>query len=525
MKTPTLGRLRVAALAVICLAALVVAGCGGNSSTNGGSAATGNSSDTAPTQKGGVLNFGVESYPTTLDPSRVVEAPALLVDLQVFEGLYEINGEGEVLPNLAAGSKTSPDGLTWTFPLRKGVTFSNGNPMTSKDVVFSIEQARKSPIFANLYEGIKAVTAPNPTTVVIKTKTKSPALLPQLSLYAASIVPDNYAGMSEKEFAQKPIATGPFMVSSTTRGSAIKLVKNPHAWKEPEPRLDEIVFHVVTDETSRLAQLRAGELEAVKSTPLANKTGVPPGSGIRIEEGRPNAVYYLLLNQNDASFEDPQMRKAINLALDREGISKTAFGGKGELGSSFLPPTVLYYDDIKPPARDIAEAKKLVSEATKAGADPTFTIRYYDFDAPSGLATQIVQQNLEEIGLKVKLQPLDEAALNELIEDGEYEAVFGLFGPVIADPSEQTTFYLSFYAPGNGADVAAQTKVANEALTELNSSKREALYKQLQEMVAEEESMLIVNYAPGTYPVAESVSGIEFDALGNPLLREAGFTQ
>ncbi len=515
---------RRAPMVLLALATVLLAGCGGGGG-GGGAETGGEAANDARATDGGTLQFALESEPTTLNPPQAIEGSALIVILEVSEGLYEFDEEGNIDPNLAESSETSADGRTWTFTLQKGVKFSNGQPLTSKDVVFSLEQARNSSYFAGFYENIASVVAKGDHTVVIKTKTAAPVLPAQLASYTADIVPADFAGMSEKEFGQKPIGTGPFVVSSWQRGQALKLVKNPDYWKQSKPHFDEIVFTTVTDETSRLAQVRGGELDMAKATPLAVKTGIPAGSGVRVEETAQTIVDYLLLNQHDPSFEDPRMREAINLAVDREGLIKTATDGKGQAGASYLPPATIYSEELEPPARDVAKAKKLAAEAIADGADSSFTMPYYNFDSYSAIAAQVVQQNLEEIGLKVKLQPLDEAALNEMLEAGEYEAVLGIYYPANADPSEITEFYLAFYAPHNGADLKAQEEVAEQALTELDSEKRGELYAELQEMVADEESMLVLNYQPLVYPVQETITGVRFDPVGNVLLREAGFTE
>lgn len=508
---------RFAALVLAVAAAVAANGCGGGN-------ATGGTTSGAPGD-GGVLRFALETAPSTLDPSQMVEKASLIVTQQVAEGLFEVEKNGQTVPDLASDVKTAPDGRTMTIDLRRGVTFSNGKPMTSKDVVFSLEQARKSPFNGSLYSSISAVEAPSSGTVVLKLKSAAPALVSALANYSAYIVPDNFGGLSEKEFGQAPIGTGPYAVASGQRGGDIELIPNSHYWKQTKPHFDEIVFTVATDENSRLQQLRSGDLDMSSATLIGTTTGLPPGSGVRIDETQQKIVNYLLLNQNYPLFKDPRVREAVNLAVDREGIIKTATDGKGQLGASFLPPSQTFFDNAQPPARDVAKAKQLVAEATTDGVDAEFTLRFYDFDGYSKLATQIIQQDMEEIGIDVKLQPLDEAALNELIAAGEYEAVVGIYLPSITDPVGLSTLYLSFFAPKSGQDAAALTQVADEAAVELNEERRNQLYVRLQEMMIEEEGLLVLNYQPEVYPAAEMVTGIEFDGVGDVLLRNAGFSR
>lgn len=512
-------RTGVVVLALIAIAGVTSVGCGG-----GGSTTSSASGDSSAASDGGILRFGLEATPSSLNPSQMVERSAIIVAQQFGEGLFEVAKDGKSVPNIASGVTASGDGTTLTIDLKKGVMFSSGDPMTSKDVAFSIEQARKSPFNGNLYASISKVSAPSPDTVVLKLTSPAPALTSALANYSAYIVPDNYGGMSEKAFAQSPIGTGPYAVTSGQRGRDIKLVANASYWKQSKPHFDEIVFSVSTDENSRLQQVRGGDLDMTLATSIGAKTGLPPNSGVRIEETPQRVVNYFLLNQNDPLFKDPRVREAINLAIGREGIVEAATDGRGQLGASFLPPSQTFWEDVPPPNPDLAKAKQLVAEATKEGVSSPFTIKFYDYDAYSRLASQVIQQNLEEIGLTVKLQPLDESALNELLSTGEYEAVVGIYYATLVDPFGISNLYLSFFGPGSGQDIDALNKVADEAAVELNEEKRAELYGQLQDMLIEEEGLLVLNYQPEVYPVVEQVTGVEFDGAGNMLLRNAGFS-
>jgi peptide/nickel transport system substrate-binding protein len=472
-----------------------------------------------------VLHYGLEGEPTKLIPSEAIDGPSTSVLFFIGEPLYKLNHKSELVPNLATSYKESGGGLTWTFQLRKGVKFSNGKPLTSADVAFSIETARQSLYFASFYERINEVQAPSPSTVIMKLKEPAPALLAELSLFSADIIPDNYGGLSKQEFATHPIATGPFAVKSWHPGSGVVLSKNKYYWKPNRPYLDEVVFTSTSEESARLAQIRGGDLDMTRANPIGAKTGVPQGSGARVEEAPLALADFLLLNQNSSVFDNASLRKAVNLAVDREGIIKAATAEKGQLGGSYITPTIPFYTPIQPPERNAAEAKSLVERATKEGANATFTIKTTVGDTAVGTSSQIVQQDLEEAGFTVKIQSLDEAALNEQIEAGEYDAVMAHYGPAIADPTELTTFYLTFYAKNSGADLAKQTAIAEEASSERNRQKRGQLYAQLQREIAAEESLLILDYSRLVYPVREDVAGVEFDGVGVFSMDGAGFSK
>jgi peptide/nickel transport system substrate-binding protein len=507
-------------LGALLAAAAVLAGCGGGS----GSSADGGS-DSAAAKPGGVLHFGLESEPTTLNPTRVVEQATSYVIPQINETLFEIDSEGEAQPKLATKYTTSKDGLTWTLQLRKGVKFSDGAPMTADDVVFSIEEARTGPYFAGLYEPIEKVRATSPTTVVIETSEPMPALIADLSIFTIGIVPENYGGVAEKEFGQSPVGTGPFVLESWKHGQAITLAKNPGYWDQGQPLLDEIVYTVTTNENARAAQLRGGDLDATRVSPLTVKSGLSGVSDVQLDEVPGGIVNLFSLNLNWPPFDDQRIREAINLAIDREGINQAGSDGKGTLGASFLQPSILYSDtDLQPPARDVEKAKELVAEAVKDGVDTSFTIKFTNFTGFFPITAQIIQQNLEEVGLAVKLETLDEAALSEESTTGKgVPAGLGLTTAWLNDPAELASFYL-FGAEFIGSDMKKLTKLANEANVEMNPTKREQLYHEMQEAVAEEELTLVLNYEPIIMATQDNVTGIRYTPTGLLTLGTAGFT-
>jgi peptide/nickel transport system substrate-binding protein len=513
----------IVAITLIFVSVATIAGCGGGSSADSGATtATDNSTDF---MDGGVLRYGLEAEPTTLNPSAIIEGAAGTVSEAITESLYFVEPDGTIVPNLAKSGKHSANGRTWTFELEEGVRFSTGARMTAQDVVFSIDQGRKSPYNGATFENISGVRSEGQARVVISLKKPSSALPAQLSSGAVAIIPNNFGGMSEKAFSQDPVGTGPFELAAWHHGQSLTVKRNKYYWKAAKLHLSGIEFLVVTDETSRFKQLQTGGIDMFRASPLSVKTTLPPDSPVRLEKTGQLVVNALILNQDDPAFEDPRMREAINLAINREGIIATATNGEGQTGASFLPPVEQYSVDLKPPAIDLQKATKLVNEAKKAGANTGFTINSYDTEKYAPLATQIIQQNLEEIGLAVKLEPLDEAALNEKLAGGEFQAALGAYYPSNIDPSEITGLIISFFGPGSGANVAAQSKLASEAASELSGTKRQKLYAELQQMVVAEKDMIVVNYQPITFPVAEDVSGIQITPVGSVFFGEAGFTK
>jgi peptide/nickel transport system substrate-binding protein len=331
------------ALGALVAVALAVTGCGGGSSTNAGS-------QNSEAQPGGTLRFGLEK-PPTLEPEEALYPSETYVIAQFSEGLVKNNRKGDIEPLLATAWSHSKDNLAWTFHLRKGVKFSDGSPLTAEDVVFTMERLRHGEIEEPTYKLVSNVKATSPTTVVIETSKPMGALLPDLATNYSTIIPDNFGGVSAKEFGQHPIGTGPFMLKSWHHGQSITLVKNPHYWMPKRPLLDKVVFTVTANEPARVAQMRGGALDLTRVSPLGVKTSLAQEAEVSLNEFPGVLVNWLHLNSLQEPFKNQKMREAANLALDREGIAKAASDSKASLGTSYLNPWVRDFRDVQPPAR------------------------------------------------------------------------------------------------------------------------------------------------------------------------------
>ncbi|MGN6380180.1 MAG: ABC transporter substrate-binding protein, partial [Gaiellales bacterium] len=239
-------RRRAPALALVAgltMMVMAAAGCGSSSSSsNGGSTAS-----AGKPVYGGNLIIARSADSQSMDATTVFDNESIWIFEQIYQMLYTVspNGKG-VVPQLATSYTLSPDKKTYTFTLRKGVKFSNGKPMTSADVVFSIDQARKASQGWGYIDGaIASVTADGPDKVIIKTKYPWAPLLADIALFSNGIVPNNYGGESKAAFYQHPIGTGPFKWDYWHKGSALKLVKNPLYWEKGKPYLNSVTWTYV----------------------------------------------------------------------------------------------------------------------------------------------------------------------------------------------------------------------------------------------------------------------------------------
>src|SRR6185437_12446738 len=238
------------------------AACGGSSSTSSSSSASatsaGSTASAGTPQPGGDVIIARTQDTTSLDKTTVFDNESIWVFEQFFETLYTVTPDGKgVKPWLATSYDLSPDKLTYTFHLRPGVKFHNGQPMTADDVKFSLEDAAAAKQgWGYIDAAIKSVTAKDPLTVVVTTKYPWAPLLADIALFSNAIVPKNFGGMTKEKFYQHPIGTGPFMFDHWTKGQELKVVKNPNYWQAGKPYLDSVTWTDVNDDNTRLLQLK-----------------------------------------------------------------------------------------------------------------------------------------------------------------------------------------------------------------------------------------------------------------------------
>ncbi|MBS1677951.1 MAG: ABC transporter substrate-binding protein [Actinobacteria bacterium] len=528
MRESGLGYRRMLAAAACVLVAVVVVGCGGGSGGTGGGGGSGSgAADEAGTpQKGGTLLVADQGEAVTLSPfTEVPDNMSVHVFAQIIETLYRTDSEGKVVPDLAETTKPSKDFKTWTIGLRKGAKFTNGQPLTAEDVVFSLEQAIANPTWGAFFEPIKTVTAKGKDTVVVTTDRTFPTLETVLSLFGAGIVPKNFGGESAKEFEHAPIGTGPFKLGKWLKGKSLTLEKNPDYWNPKLPYLDKVVLQIVPDSESRLLQLRSGQLNLIAQPPQSQATAIENTPGLRLGEFSLAIPDYFQVNLNKGPFENAKLREAADLAIDRKGILDAALSGHGKVGTSWFAPAMGFFDSSIKTEHDPAKAKELVAEAVKEGANPSFTMMVKAGDSYSGFASQIIQENLNEVGFKVKIESLDEATVTEKVFTGEYEAsLYGITSD-ITEPSEIVSFYNELEALATGAPVDKMSKLLAEANAESDRTKREAIYHTMQQEVAKEHNLIPLDYRPWTWAMQESVAGFDLPPTGIPWYAEVGFSE
>jgi len=441
--------------------------------------------DTAQAKNGGDLVIAGYQEMTTLDKDLAgTSNDALRVLENVLDRLYVLDNDAKPQPSLATGYTLSDDKLTWTFQLRKDAAFSDGKPVTAADVVFSLDLARKGDFLGSLYSRISSVKADGDNTVVITTSAPEPVMLQLLTLETSGIIENNYGGKSKDAYNQQPIGSGPWMFSKVTQGVGVTVVPNPHWWGE-KGHLDSITINTSADPNTRLIQLRSGQAQLIETPQFAQLDSIKQGGNTTVLSFPSTEVDFLEMNTSKAPFDDVHFRKALSLALDRQAIVQAALRGNGSPAATWMSPSVL--GDYQP-----ADGTKFDLNAAKAelaqSKTPTWTqpivLQYSTSSAASWpLAAQVIQSNLQALGLTVKIETADTNTLQAATAKKTYDLHFGLLTYDIPDPGELVGYYLATKGYNSFVDMSATQKLYDAAAAEFDPANRLEAFKKVADSI------------------------------------------
>jgi peptide/nickel transport system substrate-binding protein len=494
----------------------------GVASASGLVSACGGGGAGAGTQRtGGNLTIVRAQDSVSMNKTMEFSNSSIWVYQQIFETLLTNDADGKsVKPWLAESYTSSDDKMTWTFKLRSGVKFSNGQPMTSADVKFSLDAASSTKggwEFIN--SAIKEVTTPDPSTVVITTKYPWAPLLADLACPSNGILPNNYGGKSSDEFYAAPIGTGPFVWDLWSKGSALTLKKNANYWQPGKPVLDSVTWKVVPDDNSRNLMIQGGQADIDEFPPFSNVEQLRAANGVNVDLFPSTRADYVLMNETKKPYDDVHVRRAISYAIDRQALVKAVLYNNGKAANSLFMPTVGYYEPKTPGLQyDMAKAKQeLAMSSVPQGFTTTFLAN--SGDSNDAAIAQIMQASLKQLGITMNIQNSDPSAVHDMQHKLDYEISHGYWTMDIADPDELTQYALDPTSGGHsfntGYNNAGLISLVHEAQQTFDTAKRQQLYTQIQAQAAEEAFMAFLYYQPIPYAMRKSVQGFQVLPTGS----------
>ncbi|WP_332719484.1 ABC transporter substrate-binding protein [Pelagibacterium mangrovi] len=349
--------------------------------------------------------------------------------LNVFDQLTEINPDGSVAPRLATDWSVSEDLLTWTFTIRNDATFHDGAPVTARDVEYTTRQILDNPqsptrTFLSLVENVEAT---NENTVVFTLN--QPYAIFERQISFISIISEAYhKEVGDEGYASHPIGSGPYKFVEWVRDDRLELEANEDYWRGA-PAIKSAVFRPIPADASRATALASGGVDLVTSLPPSLVASLDATPGIETGVAPGSRVIFVGFNVNIPPLDSPEIREAIDLAINRQAITEQLLRGMGAPSSMMVPPNnVGYNPDLEPVQQDMARAQELVIQSGYGGE--AISIEYPSNNIVMANETvQAIAGYLTEAGLNVDIQPSEFTAFfpkwAQTQMDGMYMFAYG----------------------------------------------------------------------------------------------------
>ncbi len=369
----------------------------------------------------GTLNFGLSGNPDTLDPHKTSGTLTFQVLKSFYDTLIEPDPKGNLVPALAESWTVSADSKTWTFKLRKGVVFHNGQPFTSKDVKATFERIKAKETAsakASEFSLIAGITTPDDYTVVFTLSSPYTPLLASLASGWGAILPSGLIA-SGHNFASEPVGTGPFKFEKWVRDNKITMTRNDNYWMKGLPKLQAVEFNIVPERAVQVQGLLSGAIEAVEFVDPEDLPLFQGNPKVTIKKGLSSLIMVMGINNSRAPLDDLRVRQAISYAIDKQTVLDVAYGG-GQVGHTFMDTGNAYYSDFPYYPYNPEKAKQLLKEAGVGNKEITIAVpQNYELHVK---AAELYQQMLEKVGMNVKLQLVDWSTwLSSVYSGGNYD--------------------------------------------------------------------------------------------------------
>ena len=485
----------------------------------------------AAAASGGTVTLPIGADPTLnpWHPNSFVES--IFVNRVLFGGLTKPGKDLNPAADLAASWKAADDGMSWTFTLRDGVKWTDGQPFTSEDVAYTFTEIILKPdVGANgrgNFSAVASVEASDPKTVVFNLS-RPFAALPAYLANNAGILPKHVFQSAGDPWQLNsfnkgtPVTTGPFKVETFSAGQSVVLTRNDDYYAG-KPSLDKIVFKVVPDPNTQIAQALSGELQIMLVDNKAAVDRLKGSKGLSVQPRTVVQYYWLALNQTDPRFQDVRVRQAIEYAIDRKAIIQAVEKGYGSIANSAIVPALKTYYDPSLENRypfDPQKAKSLLSEAgwsvggdgmlTKDGQPFSFTM---DVGQRGVLqpTNELIQQNLKQVGIAAELNSMEwNAYIQKVVVNRDYIATVNWW--VYPNDPDVLPYYASS-AAGKGFNIPGYKDPVLDDLLTLGQktsepAARKQVYTQLQAYMADNLPYNFLWYPQEIDVVSDSLQGV-----------------
>ena len=499
----------------------VLPGCGDGSKDPGGQ---GNNGKTGEPVKGGEITIGIaQDLDDSLDPHQTVAAGTREVLFNIFEGLVKPNSDGEMIPAVAEKYTLSEDGTTYTFTLREGVKFHNGQTVTAEDVVYSINrcaavpEGQEKPLVA-AFSAVKSVEALDEKTVAVTIAQRD---LEFISYMTAAIIPADYENQDTA-----PVGTGPFRFVSRTPQQDFVMERFEDYWGAPA-WLDKVTYKICENADALVMNLNGGSIDLCAHLTSAQASQL--NQNFQVLEGTMNLVQAIYLNNQAKPFDNQLVRQALCYAIDRQGIMDMVADGHGTaVGSSIYPAFTKYFlpELVDKYPHDVAKAKELLAEAGYPdGFDMTIAVS--SNYQPHMDTAEVVAEQLREAGINVTIQPVEWSTWLDTIYNGrQFQAtVVGVDAANMTARAMLERFTSDYGKNFINYNNPAYDALFQKAINAQDEAGQTDLYKQMETMLADTAANVYIQDLCDLVAMRQDLGGLKFYPIYVLDLSTVYFTQ
>jgi peptide/nickel transport system substrate-binding protein len=445
------------------------------------------------------LRIGLAEDPDVLDPTLARTYVGRIVFASLCDKLFDIDDKLNIVPQLALSHATSEDGKEVTIKLRPGVKFHDGEAMDADAVKASLERHMTMPGSFRKPElaAVDKVEVADATTVRLLLKNPFSPLIAQLADRAGMVLSPKVAKEAGDKFGLKPICAGPFKFVERVQQDRIVLEKFAGYWNAANVHIDRILFRPIVESTVRLANLKSGSLDLIERALATDLPEIKADPKLKLATQIEIGYQGLTLNlangeagKNGPFGKDPRVRQALEAAIDRKAISDVVFSGEVLPGNQWVSPKSPYYQQQFPvPGRDVAKAKKLLSDAGVA------TPVAVDFMIPnnpeSRQVAEVMQAMAKDAGFDMKIRVTDFATSLKEAEEGRFQAYFiGWSGRI--DPDGNSYIFHKCGAPQNNGHFCSKDvdQWLEDARKASKPEERKAIYAKIADKYLKEGAII-----------------------------------
>jgi peptide/nickel transport system substrate-binding protein len=465
----------------------------------------------------------------TLDP--VYEGSNILwLTAQVLDGLVNTvetsNGGVDIAPVLAESWEISPDGLFYTFHLKPGVKFSDGTSVTTNDWIWSFERARdtKESPWASYAAPIKNISAPDANTLLIELHQLYAPFLSMLAVQNFSVQSKaQFEKLGEEEYSLHPVGTGPYYFADWSLHEFYRLEKNSYYYG-PAPKVDILQFNLVPDDNTRIMQLQAGDIDVCLTPPANRIAELQADSNLIVQLIPSSEQRYVNFNVTKPILDNAKVRRALRMATNKEELIKIALFGYGEPTYNVFPRVIgqFFNTGIVDEGFNPDRAKALLAEAGYPNGFAT-EITYPTGNTISESISILLKEQWAKIGVNLNVISMESATISQQYRALNHSIIIMRWSEDTNDPTGLTDF-IAVYDQAHGFHTgfrnARLTELAAAASATVDSDKRAAAYKEIQQILFDEAPLFPLYQTPYFVVTRKNVSGFTLNSLDQLIIDE-----